>query len=188
MSPDATQMLLATRGGDRAAAEKLLPLVYDELRARAAALLTRERPDHTLQPTALVHEAFLRLVDQTRVDGQDRVRFFAVASRAMRRVLIDHARKHRAAKRGGNLARITLDEAVAVSAQSDVDTLDLEAALTRLTSLNERQGCVVELRFFAGLTVEEVAEVLGVSPKTIELDWRMARAWLHRELTKEDST
>jgi RNA polymerase sigma factor (TIGR02999 family) len=179
---DVTEVLAQIRGGDKRAADKLLPLVYDEFRALARHYLSQERANHTLQPTALVHEAYMKLVDQTRVDWQGRSHFFAVAAQAMRRILVDHARSRQREKRGGGRARVMLDEAVALSPQKDEDVLALDEALEKLAKLDARQAKVVELRFFGGLDVEEVAEALGVSKRTVEGDWTFARAWLSREL------
>jgi RNA polymerase sigma factor (TIGR02999 family) len=179
---DVTQVLEELAKGDRRAADKLLPLVYDEFRALARHYLAQERMNHTLQPTALVHEAYMKLVDQTRVDWQGKSHFFAVAAQAMRRILVDHARSRQREKRGGGRARVVLDEAVALSPQKDEDVLALDEALEKLARLDARQAKVVELRFFGGLSVEEVAEALGVSKRTVEGDWTFARAWLSREL------
>jgi RNA polymerase sigma-70 factor, ECF subfamily len=178
-----TQLLISLRGGDRSAAQKLMPLVYDEFKALAAHHLAGERKNHTLQPTALVHEAYLRLIDQTRVDWQGRTHFFAIGSQAIRRVLIDHARSRARAKRGGGMARVELDDAVALAPERAEDLLALDEALEKLEKLDARQAKVVEMRFFGGMTVEEVAEALGVSKRTVEGEWTMARAWLLRELT-----
>jgi RNA polymerase sigma factor (TIGR02999 family) len=162
--------------------EELLPLVYDELRALAGAYLARERIGHTLQPTALVHEAYLRLVDQTQVRWRGRVHFLAIGARMMRRVLIDYARRRQRGKRGGDRRRVTLP-AVAHQQQLDLeDLLALDDALTRLTELSPRQARVVELRYFSGLGVDETARFLGVAKRTVEGDWTHARAWLKREL------
>lgn len=161
-----------------------MPLVYDEFRALAARHLRRERANHTLQPTALVHEAYLRLIDQTRVDWQGRTHFFAVGAQAIRRILVDHARNRKRQKRGGGAGRVTLDESVALAPQRAEEILALDEALETLGKLDARQAQVVEMRFFAGMSVEEVAEVLGVSKRTIEGDWTMARAWLMRELSR----
>lgn len=181
-SASVTQLLLEWTGGDRAALDRLMPLVYDELRRLAGGYLGRERRDHTLQPTALVNEAFLRLVDQRRIQWQGRAHFLALAATLMRQLLISHARKHRAAKRGSGGQRLTLlDSDLAVEAR-DVDLLDLDRALAALAALDARQARVVELRYFGGMTVEETAEVLEVSPATVKLDWSLARAWLLREL------
>ena len=179
-----TKLLIGLKDGDRAsAASKLMPLVYDEFRALAARHLRRERADHTLQPTALVHEAYLRLIDQTRVDWQGRTHFFAVGAQAIRRILVDHARQRKRQKRGGGAGRVVLDESVALAPQRAEEILALDEALEKLGKLDTRQAQVVEMRFFAGMSVEEVAEVLGVSKRTIEGDWTMARAWLMRELS-----
>lgn len=180
----ATRVLADAAQGDPAAAARLLPLVYDELRALAAKALQRERKDHTLQPTAIVHEAFLRLVDQKNAEYRSRTHFFAVGAQAIRRILVDHARQHRAAKRGGNWLKVTIDQAADMPDTADVDVLGLDDALTRLAALDERQSRVVEMRFFGGLSVEETAAMLDVSPRTVEEDWRMAKAWLKRELEK----
>ena len=180
-----TKLLATLKDGDRtAAAAKLMPLVYDEFRALAARHLRRERVGHTLQPTALVHEAYLRLIDQTRVDWQGRTHFFAVGAQAIRRILVDHARQHKRQKRGGGAGRVQLDEAVALAPQRHEELLALDEALKKLAELDARQAQVVEMRFFGGLSVAEVASMLGVSKRTVEGDWTMARAWLLRELTR----
>ena len=180
-----TQLLEQMQAGDRSAAERLLPLVYDEFRQLARHYLQQERANHTLQPTALVHEAYMKLIDQSRVNWQGRTHFFAVAAQAMRRILVDHARHHLRLKRGGGQHRVTLDEGVALSAKDrDEDVVALDEALEKLADFDPRQAKVVEMRFFAGLSVEEVAEQLGVSKRTVEGDWTMARAWLSRELKK----
>jgi RNA polymerase sigma factor (TIGR02999 family) len=184
---DVTEVLEQLKAGDSRAADRLLPLVYDEFRALARHYLAQERMNHTLQPTALVHEAYLKLVDQTRVDWQGRSHFFAVAAQAMRRILVDHARSRQREKRGGGRPRVTLDEAVALSPQKDEDVLALDEALEKLAALDARQAKVVELRFFGGMSVEEVAEALGVSKRTVEGDWTFARAWLSRELRGDDA-
>jgi RNA polymerase sigma factor (TIGR02999 family) len=180
-----TRMLIDWSGGDRNVAERLMPLVYEELRGLARQYLQREREDHTLQATGLVHEAYLRLVDQTTTTWRDRAHFFAVAAGVMRRVLVDYARKHRAAKRGGGLEKIQLDEAVLLLPERDVDLVALDEVLKDLEKLDPRQSQTVELRFFGGLTVEEVAEVLGISPRTVKREWRLARAWLRREIKND---
>lgn len=185
-----TRILSDLQSGHRSAAEQLLPLVYDELRVLADRFLQRERRDHTLQPTALVHEAYLKLVHQDRVQWKGRAHFYAIAAQAMRRILINHARAHQADKRGGEHERLTLsDENLSPSDHDDgamgtepIDLIALNDALERLERLDERQCRVVELRFFGGLTVEEAAEALGVSPRLVKLDWRMARAWLYQQL------
>jgi len=181
-----TDTFLRWRSGDPTALDDLLPRVYDELRALADAYMRRERAGHTLQPTALVHEAFLRLLRLPPGSVQNRVHFFALAAQAMRRILADHARRHRAAKRGGSAVRVPLElvegGAPATPAGDDVAADDLDAALEDLAKLDERQARVVELRFFGGLSIEETAEVLAVSSATVKRDWLVARAWLHREL------
>ena len=185
-SPKEVSRLLADCGdGDQAAFNQLLPLVYDELHRLASSYMSRERPDHTLQTTALVNEAYLRLADQRDPRWQNRVHFFAVASKVMRQILIDHARRRTRAKRGGNQTRLSLDEAAILSDERAADLLALDEALTKLASVDARKSRVVELRFFSGLTIEEVAEVLKVTPKTVARDWAMARAWIHRELSTE---
>lgn len=180
-----TQLLLEWSSGDRAALDRLMPLVYGELRRLAAGHLARERRDHTLQPTALVNEAFLRLVDQRRIQWQGRAHFLALAATLMRQLLISHARKHRAGKRGGGRLCVTLHDWDAVVEARDVKLVALDEALSSLAALDSRQARIVELRFFGGLTVEEAAAVLGVSPATVKLDWSLARAWLLRELRRE---
>jgi RNA polymerase sigma-70 factor (ECF subfamily) len=179
---DVTRLLREVGGGRPGAAEDLIALVYDELRRIADIHMRREPAGHTLQPTALVNEAYLKLVDQTRVDWQGRTHFLAVASGAMRRVLIDHARGRLRHKRGGGLRRVDLDEALERAAFSDADVLDLHEALERLAALDERQARIVEMRFFGGLSVEEVADSLGLSKRTVEGEWTHAKAWLRREL------
>lgn len=183
-APDeVTALLRAWSEGDPGARDRLMPLVYDELRRRAAACLRRERRSHTLQPTALVHEAYLRLVDQRRAVWQNRAQFLAVAAEMMRRILVDRARAHRAVKRSGRWARVTLDPALAATNAVDVRVLDLDTALTRLASFDPRRSRIAELRFFGGLSLEEAGEVLGVSLATVERDWQVARAWLFSELS-----
>ncbi|HXH06871.1 MAG TPA: sigma-70 family RNA polymerase sigma factor [Vicinamibacterales bacterium] len=178
---DVTRLLTEWTAGNLAARDQLIPLVYDELREIAGRWLRRERTGHTLQPTALVHEAYLRLVDQRRVRWRDRAHFFAVAATTMRRVLVDHARRRGAAKRGGGAATIPIDDEVLGTALAP-DILALDEALSALAALDERQVRIVELRVFAGLTIEEAAEVLRLSPSTIKADWSLAKAWLYREL------
>jgi len=179
----ATEALVAHSNGDPKAAEELLPLVYDRLRSLAARYMRSERRDHTLQPTALVHEAYLRLVDRTRVDWQGKTHFYAVAATQMRRVLAEHARARRAGKRGGGARKVTLEDLVGITAGGLVDVLALDEALEKLAQASPRQGRVVELRFLAGLSIEETAHVLDVSVGTVKGDWRVARAWLARELS-----
>ena len=179
---DVTTLLQAWTAGDASAGDQLMAVVYEDLRRRAAAQLRREQRGHTLQPTALVHEAYLRLVDQRRVMWQNRGQFFGVACQMMRRILVDRARAHRMRKRSGQWARVTLDEAVRATPPVDVDVLDLDAALTRLTMFDARKSRLAELRFFGGLSLEETGEVLGISLATAERDWQAARAWLFKEL------
>jgi RNA polymerase sigma factor (TIGR02999 family) len=180
--------ILTESGEERASSaqvERLFPLVYDELRQLAGRLMARERRDHTLQSTALVHEAYVRLVDQSRVDWRGTTHFRAVAAQAMRRVLIDHARARKSEKRGGEWQRVTLAHSIAPDGEAELDAAELiavNAALEKLATLDRRQAQVVELRFFGGLSVKEAAEVLGVSQRTVEGDWAHARVWLRREL------
>jgi len=181
---DVTRLLAEHRDGREGALAELMPLVYDELRAVAARHMRRERDGHTLQPTALVNEAYMRLVDQTRVDWQGRTHFLAVASTAMRRLLIDHARARGRDKRGGERVRVDLDESVNVVEPDDEAVLAVHEALERLEALDARQARVVELRYFGGLGVDEVAEALGVSRRTVEAEWTHAKAWLQRELSR----
>jgi RNA polymerase sigma factor (TIGR02999 family) len=183
--------LEAGAGGPAARAEELFPLVYDELRRLAASYMARERPGHTLQPTALVHEAYLKLIDQTRASWKGRTHFFAVGARVMRRLLIDHAREHKAVKRGAGWQQVTLREAIASGGASDLDVEHLTAlneVLERLAVVDDREASIVTLRFYGGLTVEEVAEALGVSKRTVEGDWRHARAWLMRQLSSPEGS
>jgi RNA polymerase sigma factor (TIGR02999 family) len=181
------RLLTGIQSGDRVSAERLLPIVYDELRDIAARQMRGEAENNTLQPTALVHEAYLKLVDQSRVDWKGRTHFVAVAAQAMRRILVDHARHRQALKRGGAFRRITLDERLAADWQSDQDLLSLECALEKLSQLDRRQAQIVELRFFGGLQIDEVAEALGMSKRSVEREWTMIRAWLRRELSEGGS-
>ncbi len=187
-SSDATRIVNALAAGDHQAAEQLMPLVYDEFRRLADDYLRQETRAITLQPTALVHEAYLKLIDQTRVNWQGRTHFFAVGAQAMRRILVDHARARHRAKRGGGWQRVTLDEHLLLSPQRDADLLAVDEAIEKLAKLDPRQARIVELRFFGGLSVEEVAEVLGVSKRTVENEWKIIRAWLRRELSEEAKT
>ncbi len=180
-----TELLVDWGRGDRSALERLMPAVYAELHRLAEQHLARERTDHTLQATALVHEAYLRLVDQRSVRWQNRAHFFGIAAQLMRRVLVDYARRRDAAKRGDGARPLSLEEAADQAPSRPLDILDLDRALDRLAALDPQQGRLVELRFFGGLTVEESAEVLGVSARTVKRDWRAARAWLYRELHPE---
>ncbi len=179
---EVTAVLLDLSDGDKDASSKLMPFVYDELRRLAARYLSREREDHTLQPTALVHEAYIRLVDQTQVNWQNRAHFYGMAATMMRRILVDHARRHNAEMHGGQGQKLVLDEAISFSKSQDLDLLALEEALEELTRLDPQQGRIVELRFFGGLTVEETAEVLNVSRSTVKREWITAKAWLHSQL------
>ncbi len=179
---EATRILCDAGDGPDVDLQALLPLLYEELRALAGALLRHERPGHTLQPTALVHEAWLRLIDADQLRWQGRTRFLALAARVMRRTLVDHARRHDAKKRGGDRHRVTLSDATPLVGGPDVDVLALDEALLALAGLDDRKSRVVEYRFFAGMTMQEVAEALGVSETTAEDDWYFARAWLARRL------
>ena len=179
---DLTQTLHAARDGRDSSAAELMAAVYDELRALAARYLKQERLDHTLQATALVHEAYLRLVDQTRANYRDRNHFFAVAARAIRRILVDHARTRHRVKRGGRGRRLTIHDELMATEPAEVDLVELDDSLDRLAALNERQARIVELRFFGGLSLKDTAAVLGISSRTADADWRMARWWLRREL------
>ena len=188
-SPDVTQLLVRWSEGDAGALERLLPLVYGELRRIASNQLRHERPDHTLAPTALVHELYFRLVDQSRTSWQNRAHFFGLAAQLMRRILVDHARAQQAEKRGGSITRISLDEMLAEDAEPSgedagaaADVLAIDDALERLAALDPDQARIVELRFFGGLTVDETASVLKRSPRTVKREWRLARAWLYRAL------
>ena len=177
-----TQWLADCKGAKGEAFEQLLPLVYDELHRRAVQLFSQESAGHTLQPTALVNEVYLRLLDQRKMDWQNRAQFFALAARMMRRILVSHARSRKAAKRGGGETRITLDEEVGAAPERDVNLLAVDEALTKLDSIDPEKSRMVELRFFSGLSVEETAEAMGVSPRTINRQWQTAKAWLYREL------
>ena len=182
---DVTLLLKELSNGNQQALAELVPVVYDELRRLAAYYLRRERSDHTLQATALVHEAYLRLVDQRHVDWKNRNHFFGVAAQLMRRVLLMHAREHRAAKRGSGAQKVSLDETAILSpAQSD-ELVYLDELLTRLAALDPQQARVVEYRFFAGLSVEETAELMNISTATVKRDWAMAKAWLAREMGRQ---
>ena len=178
-------MLREWSNGNREALEDVLPLVYDELHKQAARFLSRERPDHTLQTTALIHETYLKLIDQRQVYWEIRTHFFAIAANLMRRILVDYARKKHREKRGGDFVKLTLEAAALVSGkEKSVDLMALDEALTRLEKIDEQQARIVELRYFSGLTLEETAEALRVSRTTVANDWSMAKAWLHRELTR----
>jgi RNA polymerase sigma factor (TIGR02999 family) len=185
-SSNVTQLLVDWRNGNNDALNQLMPLIYDELRGLAKRYMSRERNSHTLQTTALVNEAFLRLINQQNVDWQNRVHFFAIAAQVMRHLLVDHARSKQYAKRGGGAQQITLDEGLAVSDDNAVELLALNQALERLEAIDDRKSKIVELRYFGGLSTEETAEVLGVSEITIKREWAKAKAWLFRELSQTD--
>lgn len=178
-----TELLVRWRSGDAQALEALIPLVYNELRALAHHYLRQERSTHTLQSTALVHEAYLRLAGHQPPTLQNRSHFFGIAARVMRQILVEHARAQSAAKRGGGATRIVLDDATNVASATDIDVLRLDDALHELARMDERQSRIVELRFFTGLSIDETADVLGVSAATVSREWTTARAWLHRELS-----
>ncbi len=180
---DATQTLAEITAGSANAADRLMPEVYDRMRGLARSMLDRESPNHTLQPTALVNEVYMKMVDQKRVDWRGKSHFFAIGAKVMRRILVDHARTKKRHKRGGQWQRIPLADEMRVSNRNDEDVLAIEEALEKLSQVDPRQAEIVELRFFGGLTVQEVAEVLSVSKRTIEAEWTMARAWLRRELS-----
>jgi RNA polymerase sigma factor (TIGR02999 family) len=182
--PDITTLLKAWSGGDQAALNDLMPALYAEIRKLAASYLRRERPDHTLQATALVNEAYIKLVDQRAVQWQNRAHFFGVAAQIMRRILVDHARAQKADKRGSGLRPIVLDEALEVAGNRPLDFVAVDEALNALAELDPRQAQIVELRYFGGLSIEETAEVIRLSPATIKREWASARAWLRRELER----
>jgi len=179
---DVSVLLAEVAKGNEDAASRLIPLVYAELRRLAGSYMRRERRDHTLQPTALVHEAYLKLVEQRSVGWKSRAHFFEIAAQAMRRILVDHARGHLREKRGGGQRLVPIDEALVFAPEQSLELVELDQALERLTNLDARQGKIVELRFFGGLTVEQTADLLGISPKTVKRDWSLAKAWLHGEL------
>ncbi len=179
---EVTSLLHAWRGGDRGALDKLMPLVYGELRRIAHRYMLREHAGHTLQTTAVVNEAYLRLVDARQVEWKDRAHFFAISANLMRRILVEFARSRGRNKRGGSVQKVQLDEALVVSPQRGTDLVALDDALTALAAMDERRAKVIELRFFGGLSVEETAEVLNVSPDTVMRDWRLAKVWLWREM------
>jgi len=184
--PNITDLLVAGSGGDKVALDQLIPIVYDELRRQASRYLRQERPGHTLQTTALIHEAYLRLVDQKSVQWQNRAQFFGLAAQLMRRILVDHARTKHRAKRGGSAIRVSLSEATAVTRDANLDLIEIDEALTRLAEIDEQQSKIVELRFFSGLNVEETAAALNISPATVKRDWSVAKAWLHREISRDE--
>ena len=182
---EVTRLLLDWRGEDHAALDQLMPLVYHELHQQAARYLRRERPDHTLQATALVHEAYLQLVDQAQVNWQNRAHFFGAAAQAMRRILVDSARAHQADKRGAGEDKLPLDEAIGVANKRSTELIALDDALQTLSAMDAQQCRVVELRYFGGLSIEETAEVLGISPATVKREWNSAKVWLHHEIKKQ---
>ncbi len=182
-----SELLNAWSIGDQDALDKLMPVVYDELRRQASNYLRRERPGHTLQTTALVHEAYLRLIDQKDMRWQNRAQFFGIAAQLMRRILVDHARAKHRAKRGGGDLRMTLNEETTIAKSRSVDLIALDEALSRLAQIDSQQSKIVEVRFFGGLNVEETAEVLRISPATVKRDWSVAKAWLHREISGEQA-
>ena|SRR2546421_33442 len=184
-SPEVTKLLVAWGNGDESALNKLMPVVYKELRRLAHQYLQKERAGHTLQTTDLVHEAYLRLVDQERVKWQNRAHFFGVAAQLMRRILVDQARRRGRLKRGGGSVMVSLDEGAVVSRRSDLDVIAVDEALTRLAEFDQRKARIVELRFFGGLSVDETADFIKTSSVTVMRDWKMAKAWLHRELDHE---
>ena len=182
VSPDVTSLLKKLSEGNQDAADQLIPVIYHELHRLAVGHLRHERPDHTLQPTALVHEAYIKLVAQRNTDWQSRAHFFAVASKLMRRILVDYARRYLRAKRGGGQAKLALGDVLLVSTERPDNMLALDESLTRLEKLDARQGRIVELRYFGGLKIEEVAEILSISPTTVRREWTSAKAWLYGEL------
>lgn len=185
-SSDVTLLLARAAGGDRQAASALVPLIYRELHRIAARHMNRERPDHTLQATALVHEAYIRLLEQRRTNWKNRAHFFGVAAQIMRRILVDHARGNLRKKRGGDRQKISLDTVLTISMGKSSELLAIDAALSRLEERDPRQSQIVELKFFGGLTTEETAEVLNTSPRTVEREWALARAWLYMQLQEGD--
>ena len=184
---EVTLLLRRLSTGDKSALNQLMPLIYTELHQLASSYMRRERPGHTLQTTALVHEAYLQLVGQENAQWENRSQFFGVAAQLMRRILVDHARAHGAAKRGGNLPRLSLDEAVVMAKERGGDLLALDELLQRLAAIDPQQARIVELRFFAGLSVEETAHALSISDRTVKRDWAMAKAWMQRELQRSNS-
>jgi RNA polymerase sigma-70 factor, ECF subfamily len=185
-SDEVTEMLIKLSNGDQSVHDELMAVMYDELRRRAKQYLVRERPGHTLQATALVHEVYLRLIKQNHVRWQNRAHFFGVAAQMMRRILLDHARNRYAEKRGGGDLRLSIDEALDIPEQRDINLISLDDALNTLTALDPRQSKIVELRFFGGLSVEETAEVLNISAVTVTREWRLAKMWLYHELNKKN--
>lgn len=185
---EVTQLLIEWSNGDKAALDKLMPLIHEELLRLAHHYMSRERPGHTLQTTALVDEAYLRLVNRKDVHWQNRAHFFAIAAQLMRSILVDHARSHAYAKRGGGARKIALEDAMVVSEERAAEVVALDDALKELASFDPQQSRIVELRFFGGATIEETAEVLALSPATIKREWSTAKAWLYRELSKESAS
>lgn len=183
-SNDVTQLLIDWNNGDAEAVEKLLPVIYAELRKLAAHYLSKERSNHTLQPTALIHEAYLQLIEISRVNWQNRAHFFGVAARSMRHILVDHARSHQAAKRGGGY-KVSISDGMAIAQPKDIDLILLDHALSQLNELDPQQSRVVELKFFGGLSIEEIAEALSISPATVKRHWASAKAWLNREINRQ---
>ncbi len=185
-SHDVSDLLIKWSQGDKAALNRLTPLIYDELHRLAKRYFRQERPDHTLQATALVHEAYLQLVNQRQVRWQNRAHFIGLAAQFMRRILVQHARRHQAGKRRRAAHKLTLDESLDLSTERDINLMAIDESLTALELLDPQQGRIVELRFFGGLTVDETAEVLGVSPRTVDREWRMVKAWLKSQLAQSD--
>ena len=185
MSTNVTQLLIGWGNGDKGALDALMPVVYDELHRQASRYLRREHVGHTLQTTALIHEAYLRLIDQRSVQWQNRAHFYGIAAQLMRRILVDHARTKKRAKRGGSDVRVSLSKANVFTGGQDLDIVALDEALERLALIDQQQSRIVELKFFSGLTVDETAEVLSISPATVKRDWSMAKAWLHREVSRD---
>jgi len=183
-----TKLLQGWQSGDRAALDALVPVVYEELRHLARCQLRKERPDHTLQSTALVHEAYFRLVGQNLPQWESRTHFFAIAAQLMRQILVDYARRRRASKRGSGVCMLILNDALALPQGKDVDVIAVDDALNALAEIDPRQSRVVELRFFAGLSLEEISEVMGIATATVQRDWTAARAWLHREISRRPAT
>jgi RNA polymerase sigma factor (TIGR02999 family) len=184
--PDVTELLLDWSNGNQAALDKLMPLVYQELHRLAHQYMARERPEHTLQTSALLNEAYLRLVDQNNVRWQNRAQFFGIAAKLMRQILVDHAKQRHRAKRGGDARHVPLDEAVIVSPERAAEMMALDEALKNLATIDHRKSQILELRFFGGLSIEETAEVLGVSPGTVMRDWTLAKAWLRIEMARDN--
>lgn len=182
-----TQLLLAWGKGDEGAFDRLMPLVYDEMRKIARRYMSRQRPDHTLQTTALVNEAYLRLIDSSKVQWQNRAHFYAISAQLMRRILVDFARARTNQKRGGGVQKVVLDEALTITSEPGADLIALDDALNELAKLDRRQSQIVELRYFGGLSEDETAEILDISARTVRRDWSLARAWLYRQLNQEES-